>query len=499
MKKISFTILLAFIALSLVAQIKISAPALVSPANEGEDQMPDVVLDWNAVSGIGVITYELQLDEDSSFPDPVIFTTEFSSSEMVNLLFGHTYNWRVRAMDDNGTGDWSEVFMFTLFDEVSLNKPNDEDDEQMPDALLKWKNKFGSDFITGVSDFEYQVSYDDTFTDIYIGSSVSAADFEGVGFVSVNCAELFFDTTYYWRVRAIHDLDESEWSETWSFSTIITPELDNPDDEDTDQMIDVTLEWDEVEGAFEYKYQVCIDPDFADPCTDATVNTNEVTLQPLMFGVTYYWRVSAMHTQDTSIWTEPWSFETINTVYLETPIAGDTVDLFPLLEWEEQTGIESYEMQYSTSESFVDAEINYIDVPEASFKILFSLVEEMEYFWRVRAIRDGDTTEWSATWNFYTPFPPIGINNSILQKENIQIYPNPSTGILNVELNPLEKSMVRISVMDLLGQKVYDNRFNFDQGTQVQKIDLNMFENGLYILRLESGSNVYNQKFILDK
>jgi hypothetical protein len=498
MKKISFTVLLAFIALSLAAQIKISAPALVSPENEDDNQMPNVLLDWNAVSGIGAITYEVQLDEDSSFPNPALFTTEFTSYEMENLFFGHEYNWRVRAIDDNGTGNWSEVFKFVLFNEIDLNKPNDGDSNKMPNAELKWNNKFGSAYITGISDFEYQVSNDEAFTDIYIDAFVPSEDFVNESKVAVRCAELYFDKTYYWRVRAKHDLDESAWSETWSFSTIVEPVLATPNNGATDQMLDAVISWEEVTGAFEYKYQLCNDPNFNPPCADVTVETNTATLQALMFGNTYYWRVNAMHTQDTSSWSASRSFEVINTVYLSSPADGDTVDLFPLLEWEAQTGIEKYELQYGASSSFDDPENYFINAPNASYKIIFSLSKEMEYFWRVRAIKDVDTTDWSATGNFYTPFP-IGINDNLLQKENVRIYPNPSNGILKVELNPNEKSMVRISVMDLLGQKVFEEKVSFEQGTQTEMIDLNILENGLYILKLESGNKVYNEKIILDK
>jgi hypothetical protein len=499
MKKISFTIILAFLAISLTAQIKITSPALVNPENNSDNQMPDAVLDWNAVSGIGELSYEAQLDEDASFPAPISFFTDLTSVEMENLLFGHEYFWRVRATDENGTSDWSEVFSFTLFDEIELKKPNNGADEQDLDAELKWKNRFGSDnYITGIMEFEYQVSLDDAFTNIYIASTVPAEIFEGEQFVVEPCSELFFNTTYYWRVRAKHALDVSEWSETRSFSTIVTTELNDPNDGELDVNLDPTLEWDEISGAFEYTYQIGTDPVFASFITGGIINTNEITLQPLMFGTTYYWRVNSLHTQDTSIWTDPFSFETINTVDLESPEAGDTVSVFPLLKWEEQTGIEKYELQYGTSESFVSPQIAYIDAPKSEYKVGFSLIEDMEYFWRVRAIGIGDTTNWSETWNFFTP-SPIGINDNILQKENVQIYPNPSNGVLNVELNSTGTSMVRISVMDLLGQKVFENTLSFDRTAQIQMIDLNALENGLYILRLESGSSIYNQKFILDK
>ena len=504
MKKISFTVLLAFIALSIFAQIKIAAPQLVEPENEEINQMPNALLDWSPVSGSGVITYEAQLDEDPDFSNPVSFTTEFSSFEMENLLFGHTYYWRVMATDINGSGDWSEVFEFTLFDQLTNNKPNDTIHNQVPNVLLKWKNKAGSGSsavdISGVGEFEYEVSFDDAFTDVYIESSLSGEEFE------VACSELFFDTTYYWHVRAIHDLDECEWSETWSFSTMASPVLIGPVDGATNQMRDVVNSWEVIEnsadpeesGVSKYTYQLCTEPDFVSPCASVTIDSISISMAGLEFGETYYWRVNAFHDSDISNWSEPWSFEIINTVVLGSPGNGDTTSVSPLFEWVAQTGIEEYELNYCKSADFANTVADFVGVPTTSFQVIFPLDVATEYYWRVRAIWDGDTTNWSETRNFFTPFPD-GIMDNILNYENVNIYPNPSNGFLNVELEAVEKSIVRVSVMDLLGQKVFDNEFRFSEGIETQKIDLNNLENGLYIIKLENENRIFNQKFILDK
>ncbi|RLD62009.1 MAG: hypothetical protein DRJ05_01325 [Bacteroidetes bacterium] len=502
MKKISFTVLLAFVALSIFAQIKIAAPQLIEPENEAINQMPNALLDWNPVSGSGSITYDAQLDEDPDFSNPVLFTNEFSSYEMENLLFGHTYYWKVMATDENGPGDWSEVFEFTLFDQLTNNKPNDTIDNQVPNVLLKWKNKAGSGSsavdISGIGEFEYEVSFDDAFTDIYIESSVSGEEFE------VACAELFFDTTYYWHVRAIHGLDECEWSETWSFSTMASPVLVSPVDGATNQMLDAVNSWEIIEnlldesGVSKYSYQLCTDPNFINPCASLIVDSTSVSMPGLEFGETYYWRVNAFHSNDTSNWSEPWSFEIINTVILDSPGQGDTTNVSPLFEWIAQTGIEQYELNYSKSADFTNAEPYFIAFPSSDFQVVFTLDLASEYYWRVRAILDGDTTNWSDTWSFFTPFPE-GIEDNILNYENVNIYPNPSNGILNVELEDPDKSIIRVSVMDLLGQTVFENEFGFGNGIKNQKIDLTDLENGLYIIKLENGNRVYNQKFILDK
>jgi hypothetical protein len=57
MKNIYSTLLFALLlSFSAFAETKIYAPELRLPANEAIGQMPDVVLDWNAVAGQGLLS-----------------------------------------------------------------------------------------------------------------------------------------------------------------------------------------------------------------------------------------------------------------------------------------------------------------------------------------------------------------------------------------------------------------------------------------------------------
>ncbi len=71
MKRIFITTLLISLIglLNLTAQERIYTPELSLPLNGAVDQMPDVVLDWNAVTGgnTGIIKYDIQLDTDPGF------------------------------------------------------------------------------------------------------------------------------------------------------------------------------------------------------------------------------------------------------------------------------------------------------------------------------------------------------------------------------------------------------------------------------------------------
>ncbi len=60
-------------------------------------------------------TYEFQLATNSNFADPIeVQTTDLTTYLMTFDLPDGTYFWRVRAINDCGTGSWSEVFDFSV-------------------------------------------------------------------------------------------------------------------------------------------------------------------------------------------------------------------------------------------------------------------------------------------------------------------------------------------------------------------------------------------------
>jgi hypothetical protein len=50
-----------------------------------------------------------------------------------------------------------------------------------------------------------------------------------------------------------------------------------------------------------------------------------------------------------------------------------------------------------------------------------------------------------------------GINTTDKIK-TIKVYPNPSTGILNIDLNGLEKMETEVIIQNILGETVYETR-----------------------------------------
>jgi len=153
-----FSLFLLLISISVVGQTKIYAPNLRAPENFKNNQMPDVVLDWDAVTGITLnITYEVQLAVNPDFTDAVTFSrTDVTAITMSDLLFGGTYFWRVRAFDDDDPSSWSEAWSFTVVWTVTMLKPNDADDEIYSNPIITWNQ------LTGVT--SYQLQFDTVYS-----------------------------------------------------------------------------------------------------------------------------------------------------------------------------------------------------------------------------------------------------------------------------------------------------------------------------------------------
>jgi hypothetical protein len=154
MKRILLATLLISLAglLNLAAQERIYTPELSLPENNAVDQMPDVVLDWNGVTGgnTGIIKYDVQLDDDPAFGSPVNFETEFLTAvQTANLMFGETYYWRVRAKDGGELSGWSETRSFRVVRRVVLTAPNDAS-TQNDTVRLQWTA------MSGVTQYDYQ-------------------------------------------------------------------------------------------------------------------------------------------------------------------------------------------------------------------------------------------------------------------------------------------------------------------------------------------------------
>ena len=92
----------------------------------------------------------------------------------------------------------------------------------------------------------------------------------------------------------------------------------------------------------------------------------------------------------------------------------------------------------------------------------------------------------------------VGINK-FDNDVQINIYPNPTRQYLNVVIDGSGNSVVRLKLINLLGQTIYEHEEKQQQDAIKLILDLSDEENGLYILSIRAGAKNYVEKVFLSK
>ncbi len=225
---------------------------------------------------------------------------------------------------------------------------------------------------------------------------------------------LRFGTTYRWRVRAYVTGDTSAWSTTRTFVTRDVVNLIAPTN-GASVWTAVSMDWDAFPGVAFYDAQLDTSANFDSPVLSEVskvyLNGSDLNIDTrwdqdnLFFGKTYYWRVRARTTADTSSWGVVRTFNTRNGVVLTAPadlalnqnVSGIT------LNWNAHVGVSSYQLQWDTTYQFNSALLQDVSKPYANGSDLNSdtehpsgaLLTNQWYVWQVRAINAVDTSAWT--------------------------------------------------------------------------------------------------------
>lgn len=193
--------------------------------------------------------------------------------------------------------------------------------------------------------------------------------------------------------------------------------LVSPDDEAagvgtllSDTIKDVELDWETLDGATEYEWQLDDDTDFSATLFSGNTKASSERLSALESATTYYWRVRA-NEPVLSPWSEKWSFTTAmgseaTTPRLISPEAGGReVALRPVFQWSAVAGAESYEIIVSTKDSLdnpVVLKTGDYAIPNTAWECNIKLDYGTTYYWKVRAVSAETYSAWSAVSAFTT-------------------------------------------------------------------------------------------------
>jgi beta-glucanase (GH16 family) len=112
------------------------------------------------------------------------------------------------------------------------------------------------------------------------------------------------------------------------------------------------------------------------------------------------------------------------------------------------------------------------------------------------------TVEVSDGTNIDTAIVTIALNNLIetsiddLQLNKLDIYPNPSNGIVTIDFSNSANKMINIELININGQILYSENFEITNSTKT--IDLSSYSNGIYFMLLKSNDSFIKRKIVLE-
>jgi hypothetical protein len=117
-------------------------PALTSPVNEATIATNTTTLNWENI-GDNVASYSIEVSTDASFGTAVqTFSSITNQLNLLNLFYGTTYYWRVKAANECGFSDFSAVNSFTT--NCSSNLVVAVSNVSISGAAFTWTNPNGA-------------------------------------------------------------------------------------------------------------------------------------------------------------------------------------------------------------------------------------------------------------------------------------------------------------------------------------------------------------------
>ena len=377
-------------------------------------------------SGITALTWDVPLNEaikfyaiyrsiDSNFSSSDIddpqFIYEITSNNFLQIdeTFptekGYYY---VTALDrNNNESGVSNKFefepSFVAPDVPTLVFPVDLASDVRDTTNIAWN------FASNASSYSFRISKTSDFTDIVkTENSILDTFYQVTGLEGL--------TTYFWDVTAHNITADSDPSVASSFTTAFpsAPTLLNPTFQELDVELLPTFAWqgDIVSPNFRFQLAEGLGLSSATIIVDTVVVAEGIQLSDsLKPGTFYAWRVNASNSFGTSVWPEIFQFKTLD-VLPNSPILTQPQNNFNnlsdsiLFVWEPTQWALKYSLQIALDSNFSQIFYTEKDILD-THKTVTGFSGETIYYWRMTAVNNSGSSEYSQTFKFTTGFPVL--------------------------------------------------------------------------------------------
>lgn len=389
------------------------SPGLSSPSNNSTGLNSPIYTYWNSVSGAS--GYHVQIATDSTFATGVLVNdTTLTSTNRTNgippLLVNTTHYWRVRAKNANGWGPWSMVWRFKTVEPPAAPSLSSPANNAVLYDLDEIYHSWG--FTSGASGYHLIVATDSAFTNIVLNDSLLTSTSRTVPF-----PPLAYNTTYYWKVRAVGAAGWGPFSSFRTYRTLPPPDvsLSTPSNNATLTSSPAAFSWyvNWPNSADSFRVQIASDTGFTNIVIDTvlTIDDMDVALSRFAPGATYYWRARGHNGGGWGPYAARRAFTVTNVPVaptLSSPSNGATTGGFTIfLDWFLSAGsATSYEVQIASDDAFTNVVQTLTPTSSNGNATVPPLASGTKYYWRVRAQNIMGWSAYSSVWNFTTLSTP---------------------------------------------------------------------------------------------
>lgn len=348
-----------------------------------------------------------------------------------------------------------------------LKSPADHSFDNDLSFFFKWKQTISS------TEYCLQISTDSLFRTLIVNDSTLIDTAKYVENLQQN-------QKYFWRVRAMNNIDTSAWSEVWQFQTkkisiVNPPVLIIPANNSVivfnfaDKYESIQFGWAAVQSAERYYLEISSDLLFFNNVieTEITQTNTALLLSDFLkntsyYFTQYYWRVTAKNSNGYSSCSQVQSFKVLLPAKLVSPLTNSQVSSSTVFKWKSVANSSLYKIIIYNDSTLSNMSMFTVNDTCFVLKDIYKMIKlgnGKKYFWRIWSVSINELTSQSDIWSFYwldenesTPEQPnlfLPRNNSLNQPLTLTLNWTPVNGATCYRLQvSLDNSFMNLIVDD---------------------------------------------------